>query len=177
MYYQPGKNHDHIIAWLAPDPMMADGGKHKQELCLAGGQQECVTVTLGLDVLALAPRSMPASQLGPSLLQPALLAQLRSMQSLLQACPVGALHSHTKADAGMSRSMVALAACLVCSLRRRVDRGFSPEDCWKTAVCSLNSRCTCQGVHAILKEHAFHRRHACKVLQPCLVAVPFTWHP
>ena len=47
-----------------------------------------VTVTLGLDVLALAPRSMPASCIGPDLLQPALLAQLHSMQTLLLSSPV-----------------------------------------------------------------------------------------
>lgn len=47
-----------------------------------------VTVTLGLDVVALATRSMPASCIGPDLLRPALLAQLYSMQTLLLSSPV-----------------------------------------------------------------------------------------
>ena len=57
-----------------------------------------VTITLGLDILAWAPHSMPASQIGPSLLRPALLAQLQSMQALL---PFGE---------------VSPFSCLICSL-------------------------------------------------------------
>ncbi|KAK9827920.1 hypothetical protein WJX74_009315 [Apatococcus lobatus] len=52
-----------------------------------GGRQEVMTIPLSLDILALTPRSMPASQLGPGMLQTALLAQLSSMKTLLMASP------------------------------------------------------------------------------------------